>query len=109
MQESWLIETDRKLEKLLLDTPLLITHNMRADELAHLLDLPRYRLTYYLTRHLGRTYKQWLNEQRIELYLTRVDGGELAIHSVEGLARDCGFHTKSNFYKQLMRMHGQVS
>ena len=87
-----------RLENYLSIHPEIIQRDVKIQEFADLLEVPKYKLSIFFSRDLGVTYKDWLNKRRLDLFLLQLQLGALNRYSIMGLATRCGFQTKSNFY-----------
>jgi AraC-like DNA-binding protein len=97
--------------KMLLDeylevNPEIIQREIKIQELADLLEVPKYKLSIFFSRDMLMPYKDWLNKRRLDLFLLQLEAGALKRYSIMGLARRCGFQTKSNFYTIFKKFRG---
>jgi AraC-like DNA-binding protein len=87
-----------KLDEYLDLNPEIIQRDIKIQELADLLEVPKYKLSIFFSRDMLMPYKDWLNKRRLDLFLLQLEAGALKRYSIMGLATRCGFQTKSNFY-----------
>ena len=97
--------------KMLLDeylevNPEIIQREIKIQELADLLEVPKYKLSIFFSRDMLMPYKDWLNKRRLDLFLLQLEAGALKRYSILGLAKRCGFQTKSNFYTIFKKFRG---
>jgi AraC-like DNA-binding protein len=95
-----------RLEQYLNVHPETIQRDVKIQEFADLLEVPKYKLSIFFSRDLGVTYKDWLNKRRLDLFLLQLQLGALKRYSIMGLATRCGFQTKSNFYSIFRKFCG---
>ena len=95
-----------RLENYLNIHPEIIQRDVKIQEFADLLEVPKYKLSIFFSRDLGVTYKDWLNKRRLDLFLLQLQAGALKRYSIMGLATRCGFQTKSNFYSIFRKFCG---
>ena len=95
-----------KLDQYLNVHPEVIQRDVKIQELADLLEVPKYKLSIFFSRDIGVTYKDWLNKRRFDLFLIQLEAGALKRYSIMGLATRCGFQTKSNFYSIFRKFCG---
>jgi AraC-like DNA-binding protein len=95
-----------RLEQYLNVHPEIIQRDVKIQEFADLLEVPKYKLSIFFSRDLGVTYKDWLNKRRLDLFLLQLQLGALNRYSIMGLATRCGFQTKSNFYSIFRKFCG---
>jgi AraC-like DNA-binding protein len=97
--------------KMLLDeylevNPEIIQREIKIQELADLLEVPKYKLSIFFSRDMLMPYKDWLNKRRLDLFLLQLEAGALKRYSIMGLAKRCGFQTRSNFYTIFKKFSG---
>jgi AraC-like DNA-binding protein len=95
-----------KLVEYLDGHPEVIQRDIKIQELADLLDVPKYKLSIFFSRDMLMPYKDWLNKRRLDLFLLQLEAGALKRFSIMGLATRCGFQTKSNFYSIFKKFCG---
>ena len=99
-------EINIRLEKYLNVHPEIIQRDVKIQEFADLLEVPKYKLSIFFSRDMGVTYKDWLNKRRLDLFLIQLEAGALKRYSIMGLATRCGFQSKSNFYSIFKKFCG---
>ncbi len=95
-----------KLDEYLDLHPEIIQRDIKIQELADLLEVPKYKLSIFFSRDMLMPYKDWLNKRRLDLFLLQLEAGALKRYSIMGLATRCGFQTKSNFYSIFKKFCG---
>ena len=95
-----------KLGQYLDVNPEVIQRDIKIQEFADLLEVPKYKLSIFFSRDMLMTYKDWLNKRRLDLFLLQLQAGALTRYSIMGLATRCGFQTKSNFYSIFKKFCG---
>jgi len=95
-----------RLDQYLDVNPELIQRDIKIQELADLLEVPKYKLSIFFSRDMLMPYKDWLNKRRLDLFLIQLEAGALKRYSIMGLATRCGFQTKSNFYSIFKKFCG---
>jgi len=99
-------EINMRLEKYMKIHPEIIQRDIKIQEFADLLDVPKYKLSIFFSRDMLMPYKDWLNKRRLDLFLLQLEAGALKRYSIMGLATRCGFQTKSNFYSIFKKFCG---
>jgi AraC-like DNA-binding protein len=74
--------------------------------LASKLDLPDKTLSKLLNQNLNSNFSDFVNDYRINQFLLRVEMGDLENLSIAGLAMQCGFSSKSSFYRAFKKKTG---
>jgi AraC-like DNA-binding protein len=95
-----------RLDEYLNNDPEVIQRDIKIQELADLLEVPKYKLSIFFSRDMLMPYKDWLNKRRLDLFLIQLEAGALKRYSIMGLATRCGFQTKSNFYSIFKKFCG---
>ena len=95
-----------KLDEYFYVNPEFIQREIKIQELAGLLEVPKYKLSIFFSRDMLMPYKEWLNKRRLDLFLLQFESGALKRYSIMGLATRCGFQTKSNFYSIFRKFCG---
>ena len=95
-----------RLDQYLNVHPEFIQRDVKIQDLADLLEVPKYKLSIFFSRDMLMPYKDWLNKRRLDLFLIQLEAGALKRYSIMGLATRCGFQTKSNFYSIFKKFCG---
>ena len=68
--------------------------------------LPYHLLTSYFNNYLGVSFNDWKNGLRIEYAIDNIKQGKARHYTLETIARDCGFLSRSNFHQAFRKkMH----
>lgn len=85
---------------------MFLDANLTLEKMAKFLDVPRHILSQYLNEHVGKSFSLFINEFRIEKakeYLfTKTN------FTIEGIAYECGFNSKSTFYTTFKKIVGMT-
>jgi AraC-like DNA-binding protein len=95
-----------RLDEYLGIDPEIIQRDIKIQEFADFLEVPKYKLSIFFSRDMLMPYKDWLNKRRLDLFLLQLEAGALKRYSIMGLATRCGFQTKSNFYSIFKKFCG---
>jgi len=77
------------------------------DLLSKALKIPKYQLTEVLNTTIGKNFFQFVNAYRVEeVKKMLVDPKNL--YSIEAIGYECGFSSKSSFYKEFKRITGMT-
>jgi len=99
--ESLLLSYFRK-EKPFLNPEL----NMQL--LSEKLNIPKYQITEVLNTIIGKNFFQFVNEFRVKEVKQRLSSTNNDIFSIEAIAYDCGFSSKSSFFSVFKNLTGQT-
>lgn len=106
-KERSLEELARRAAELVVRHRLFLHAHFTLDELARLLDVPRFYLSRAFNLVAGRSFSTFVNELRLaearRLIAAAEDGKP---PSVASLARLSGFHDRKNFHRVCRRMTG---
>jgi AraC-like DNA-binding protein len=64
------------------------------------------KLSAHLNQHLRVNFSDFINAQRVEAFKNKVQQGALEHYSIIGLAKTCGFKSKSSFYRSFKKAEG---
>jgi AraC-like DNA-binding protein len=81
--------------------------DLNMDLLSKALKIPKYQLTEVLNTSIGKNFFQFVNAYRVEeVKKMLVDPKNL--YSIEAIGYECGFSSKSSFYKEFKRITGMT-
>lgn len=81
--------------------------DLNMDLLSKALKIPKYQLTEVLNTTIGKNFFQFVNAYRVEeVKKMLVDPKNL--YSIEAIGYECGFSSKSSFYKEFKRITGMT-
>jgi AraC-like DNA-binding protein len=66
-------------------------------------NIPYYVLTSYFNNYLGVPFNEWKNGLRIDYAVNKIKQGEAKNYTLETIARQCGFLSRSNFYNSFYK------
>lgn len=93
-----------KLNKQMNDEQSFTNPNLKLADVASSLNILPHTLSQILNDNLGKSFPQYLNEQRIEAAkLAIVKNKDLTL---EAIGYDCGFNSKSTFYSSFKKLTG---
>lgn len=92
-------------ECLLLEKPHL-NPNLTLAELSKLIGTTDKKLSILLNQNMGSNFYDYINALRIADFKKNVEAGKLEQLSIVGLALQCGFKSKSSFYRAFKKETG---
>lgn len=96
-----------KLEQFMLETECFREKTLKVQDLATRLGIPTYKLSMVLNMYHKKSFKDFLNHYRIAYLKTQLEKeGALQSFTIEALARQAGFASRSGFYKAFKKMEG---
>lgn len=93
-----------RLRTLLQDEQLFLDHDLTVQRLARRLHLPARDVSGAINRTQGTNVSQYVNGFRLKHAADLLAKGD---DSVTKIAEQSGFMTRSNFYREFQRVHGQ--
>ena len=72
------------------------------------LDIPKHQLTEVLNTTIGKNFFQFVNEYRVEAVKQKLSDTSNNNFSIEAIAYDCGFSSKSSFFSVFKNISGQT-
>lgn len=92
-----------KLEKALMEQlereELYLNPDLTLRDLAETIGSTEKKVSYLLNQNLGTSYYELINKYRVEKFKTAVASSENKNLSIVGIALNCGFPSKSSFYR----------
>lgn len=92
----------QRLETLIAETSIHRDPDLSVGRLARRLGVPVQELSRAINRGRGMNVSQWINKQRIDEAATMLLKTDKSISEIHRL---CGFHSRSNFYREFQRIH----
>lgn len=85
---------------------LHLRSSLSLDDLSKELDIPKHHLSRVFSLHYNKPYYQYVAEARIEEAISKLESGENL--TLESLAYECGFNSKTTFNKYFKEIVGQT-
>lgn len=80
--------------------------NLSISEVAVATGIPNRDLSYLINSYHKKRFNDFLNEMRLRHFLIQVSGTTLDTFTIEAIALDAGFSSKSAFYRSFNRFYG---
>jgi AraC-like DNA-binding protein len=71
-------------------------------------NIPRYILSAFINREYGMGFREFLNRYRIEYLIGNLDRPEWKQFTLEAIATECGFSSRTTFIKNFKEITGQT-
>lgn len=78
------------------------------DHLVADLNVPRYALSAFINREYNMGFREFLNRYRIEYMLANLNKPEWRQFTLEAIAEECGFSSRTTFIKNFKGITGQT-
>ncbi len=80
---------------------------LRMQELVDILDIPRHVFSRLINEHYNLNFFHFVNQYRIKYVLEHLTVENLETYTVEAIAFNAGFNSKSTFYKSFKEITGE--
>ena len=74
-----------------------IKRDFTLSQMSFDLKIPERNLSAYFNTELQKTFGEWKNDQRIQYVVKLIEAGDADKFSIEGLAANAGFQSRSKF------------
>ncbi len=98
IKQDQVIEISAALDKVMLEKPYL-DPDLSLFRLADQITTSDKNLSCFFNQHLETSFYDYLNKARVNEFIDRIKSGEYQNYSLSGIALDCGFKSKSSFYR----------
>lgn len=85
--------------KLLMDKKIYLKQDFDLTNLARELEIPAHQLSYFIKEHYGVNFTIYKNNLRIDYGKRLIHEGFLSTNTMDALALECGFASRSSFSK----------
>ncbi len=89
----------KNLEKLMLDDEVFLKQDLSLPLLAEMIGGTTKNTSLLLNNHLDTNFYDYVNKYRIQKFMTEFEKEENKSLTTIGLAENCGFTSKSSFYR----------
>lgn len=86
---------------------IYLNPDLNMDMLSKALNTPKYQLTEVLNTTIGKNFFQFVNAYRVEAVKQMLTDPKNKF-SIEAIGYECGFSSKSSFYKEFKRITGMT-
>lgn len=93
--------------ELLKQRELFLARDFDLAACARELQIPIHHVSYFLNQYVGLSFSSYRNNLRIDKAKILIDGGYLATNTIEALAWECGFASRSGFSKTFKNQTNQ--
>ncbi len=97
---------DQLLQDQLNEKEIFLNPDLTLRTLANQIDTTEKKLSYLLNQHLDTNFYELLNKCRVEKFKTEALKPENQQLSIMGIAQNCGFQSKSSFYRAFKTLVG---
>lgn len=105
-QEARLLATELQVQ--MDELELYLNPDLSLRMLAAEMGVTDKKLSQLLNQHLNESFSSFVNKKRVQSFISRAEAGALQNLSIDGLAIQCGFPSKSSFYRSFKKITGQT-
>lgn len=99
-------ELKEKLEHLLVQEKAYLTQELNLNQLAELIGTQSYLLSQLLNEKYGENFFNFINGHRINFAMQKIQEGHLSSRTLEAIAYESGFNSKSTFNRAFKKKVG---
>lgn len=99
-------QLQRELQVLMSSKKPYLNSGITLKSLSLQLNISAKTLSKLLNQHLDTGFSDYVNSHRIKHFIDRVSDGDLESLSIAGLAAQCGFSSKTSFYRAFKKKTG---
>lgn len=93
------------LENYFKNNSTFLQPNLTISQVAVETHIPNRDLSYIINNYYEKRFSDFLNEMRLKHFLTKVDTNTLDSFTIEAIALESGFSSKSSFYRAFNRFY----
>jgi AraC-like DNA-binding protein len=97
-----------EIEKIMVEEQLFKNPKVTAPEIANRLGMPPHTFSSLLNTHYGKRFPDFINMYRIEYVIKEFEKGSNESMSIEGIATEAGFASRSAFYNAFKKTTGKT-
>jgi AraC-like DNA-binding protein len=94
------------LEKYFQTQKTYLQPNLAISQVAVETQIPNRDLSYIINNYYQKRFNDYLNEMRLTHFLSQIDANTLDHLTIEAIAFDSGFSSKTSFYRAFNRFYG---
>ena len=95
-----------ELERLMQRDRLYVNPDLKIADLASILHVSTYTLSYLFNQYLDKNYYDYLNDYRTEEFKRLINKDEYSRYTLTALAELCGFSSRTSFFRYFKKMTG---
>lgn len=96
----------KQLDVLMQEKRLYVNPDLKIADLASLLNVSPYTLSYVFNQFLNKNYYDYLNDYRIEEFKRLINEDQYAKYTLTALAELCGFSSRTSFFRYFKKETG---
>jgi AraC-like DNA-binding protein len=104
INEDYKLEMERIVDYFKTEKPYL-NKDLNINQVSVALAIPSRELSYIINNHFGQRFNDFLNKYRIEYITKKINKEYLSNYTIEGIASEAGFASKSTFNLAFKKYH----
>jgi AraC-like DNA-binding protein len=96
------------IESLFREKKVFLNHDYSLDLLVKDTNIPRYLLSTFINREYRIGFREYLNKCRIEYLISNLGKPEWKNYTLEAMAEECGFNSRSTFINNFKLITGKT-
>lgn len=96
----------KQLNKVVKEQSLYENVGYTIHNLAQETEIPSYRISYVINKLTGKNFSNWINTFRVEKFIDLVEKGDAARYTLDSIAPDCGFSSRSTLITAFKKEKG---
>ncbi|TKG93953.1 helix-turn-helix domain-containing protein [Puteibacter caeruleilacunae] len=99
MSDARVKELIKELQRAMINDKAFLNPQLTATQLANQMGATQVELSQLLNDVLQTKFYEYVNKHRVDEFVARLDSPEASNYTLTGLAEQCGFQSKSTFYR----------
>jgi AraC-like DNA-binding protein len=104
INEDYKLEMERIVRFFETEKPFL-NKELNINQVSVALEIPSRELSFIINNHFGQRFNDFLNKYRIEYITKKINKEYLSNYTIEGIASEAGFASKSTFNLAFKKYH----
>ena len=104
INEDYKLEMERIVDYFKTEKPYL-NKDLNINQVSVALAIPSRELSFIINKHFGQRFNDFLNKYRIEYITKKINKEYLSNYTIEGIASEAGFASKSTFNLAFKKYH----
>jgi Two component regulator propeller./Bacterial regulatory helix-turn-helix proteins, AraC family./Y_Y_Y domain. len=98
----------KQLEKFLIETKSYLNPDLKQSDIASAISCSSTDLSQVLSQYLNTSFTDYVNRYRIEEFKCRVKQKNSSKYTLAALSEQCGFSSRTSFFRALKKQTGQT-
>jgi AraC-like DNA-binding protein len=108
LDESTLDKIGVAIEKVMMEKKLYLNPNLKISDLAFATGFISYKLSAFFNKRCNQAFNDFVNQKRVEHCIQKLDSGENLTKTLEAVANESGFQSRSTFIRAFKKFKGMT-